>query len=105
MLYHHSDIHNYDIIYYDYSIIKGKNQLLYRLHKGNIPMTEQYISDEEFDALSEKEQVAVLINMIKDAPRNELILLKIRWTKYPGFKNSFRGILHLKRAVASSALF
>ncbi len=39
-------------------------------------MTEQYISDEEFDDLSEKEQVKVLINMIKDAPRDELILLK-----------------------------
>lgn len=39
-------------------------------------MTEQYISDEEFDDLSEKEQVDVLINMIKDAPRDELILLK-----------------------------
>ncbi len=45
-------------------------------YKGNIAMTEQYISDEEFDDLSEKEQVKVLINMIKDAPRDELILLK-----------------------------
>lgn len=39
-------------------------------------MSAKYISDEEFDALSEKEQVDVLINMIKGAPHNELILLK-----------------------------
>ena len=39
-------------------------------------MTEQYISDAEFKALSEKEQVDILITMIKDAPHNELILLK-----------------------------
>ncbi|MDE7342242.1 MAG: hypothetical protein K2N80_17065 [Lachnospiraceae bacterium] len=39
-------------------------------------MSKNYISDEEFEALSEKEQVQVLIDMIKDAPHNELILLK-----------------------------
>lgn len=39
-------------------------------------MNEKYISDEEFEALSEKEQVQVLIDMIKDAPHDELILLK-----------------------------
>lgn len=39
-------------------------------------MSEKYILDEEFEALSEKEQVDVLINMIKDAPHDELILLK-----------------------------
>lgn len=39
-------------------------------------MTKQYISDEEFEALSEKEQVQVLIDMIKDAPHDELLLLK-----------------------------
>jgi len=39
-------------------------------------MGEKYISDKEFDALSEKEQVQVLIDMIKDAPRDELILLR-----------------------------
>lgn len=39
-------------------------------------MNENYISDEEFEALSEKEQVQVLIDMIKDAPHDDLILLK-----------------------------
>lgn len=39
-------------------------------------MSKNYISDEEFEALSEKEQVQVLIDMIKDAPHNELLLLK-----------------------------
>lgn len=39
-------------------------------------MNEKYISDKDFEALSEKEQVQVLIDMIKDAPHNELILLK-----------------------------
>lgn len=34
------------------------------------------MSAAEFDALSEKEQVDALINMIKNAPRDELILLK-----------------------------
>ena len=31
-------------------------------------MSEKYISDEEFDALSEEEQVQALIDMVKDAP-------------------------------------
>lgn len=39
-------------------------------------MSKNYISDEEFEALSEKEQVQILIDMIKDAPHDELILLK-----------------------------
>lgn len=39
-------------------------------------MSKNYISDEEFEALSEKEQVQVLIDMIKDAPHDELLLLK-----------------------------
>ena len=39
-------------------------------------MDEKYISDEEFDALSEEEQVQELIDMVKDAPREDLVLLR-----------------------------
>lgn len=38
-------------------------------------MDEKYISDEEFDALSEEEQVQVLINIVKGVPREDLPLL------------------------------
>ena len=39
-------------------------------------MGAKYISDEEFDALSEDEQVQVLIDMVKDIPRDDLMMLK-----------------------------
>ena len=38
-------------------------------------ITKTFASD-TIASLSEKEQVDILINMIKDAPHNELILLK-----------------------------
>lgn len=38
-------------------------------------MNEQYISDEEFAVLSKDEQVQTLIDMIKDIPHDELMLL------------------------------
>ena len=38
-------------------------------------MSEKYISDEEFDALSEEEQVQTLIDMVKGVPREDLPLL------------------------------
>ena len=38
-------------------------------------MDEKYISDEEFDALSEEEQVQTLVDMIKDVPHEDLSLL------------------------------
>lgn len=38
-------------------------------------MNKKYISDEEFDALSEEEQVQALIDMIQDVPREDLPLL------------------------------
>ena len=38
-------------------------------------MNEKYISDEEFDLLSEEEQVQTLIDMVKGVPREDLPLL------------------------------
>lgn len=38
-------------------------------------MDEKYMSDEEFDALSEEEQVQALIDMVKDVPHEDLPLL------------------------------
>ena len=38
-------------------------------------MNKKYISDEEFDLLSEEEQVQALIDMVKGVPREDLPLL------------------------------
>ena len=38
-------------------------------------MDEKYISDEEFDTLSEAEQVQTLIDMVKGVPHENLPLL------------------------------
>ncbi|MCM1387844.1 MAG: hypothetical protein NC231_10980 [Bacillus sp. (in: Bacteria)] len=38
-------------------------------------MNQNYISDEDFDALSEEEQIQALIDMIKDVPREDIPLL------------------------------